>query len=140
MIRSPKLVVRGPLMALSNCSGFGKDGCGPAEKRSLATGLSNGFTFAALGGGQPVETTFSTNKLVEGPHQNGFVESFNGRLRDEWLNEHLFPTIAAADGSSRHGVWTTTPNVCTEALAGWRPPILRTAPPRAGGHNLCFAN
>src|SRR6056297_1021463 len=26
------------------------------------------------------------------PMQNGFVESFNGRLRNECLNEHLFPT------------------------------------------------
>lgn len=25
--------------------------------------------------------------------QNGLVESFNGRLRDECLNEHLFPTL-----------------------------------------------
>ena len=25
------------------------------------------------------------------PMQNGFVESFNGRLRDECLNGHLFP-------------------------------------------------
>ena len=30
------------------------------------------------------------------PQQNGFVESFNGRLRDECLNEHLFRSIAAA--------------------------------------------
>jgi len=30
------------------------------------------------------------------PTQNGFVESFNGRLRDECLNEHLFPSLAAA--------------------------------------------
>ncbi len=30
------------------------------------------------------------------PQQNGFVESFNGRLRDECLNEHLFPSLAAA--------------------------------------------
>ena len=28
--------------------------------------------------------------------QNGFVESFNGRLRDECLNEHLFPSLPAA--------------------------------------------
>lgn len=28
--------------------------------------------------------------------QNGFVESFNGRLRDECLNEHAFPSLAAA--------------------------------------------
>ncbi len=27
------------------------------------------------------------------PMQNGFVESFNGRLRDECLNEHLFPNL-----------------------------------------------
>ena len=30
------------------------------------------------------------------PPQNGFVESFNGRLRDECLNEHLFPTLRHA--------------------------------------------
>jgi len=28
--------------------------------------------------------------------QNGFVESFNGRLRDECLNEHLFLTLRHA--------------------------------------------
>jgi putative transposase len=27
------------------------------------------------------------------PIQNGSVESFNGRFRDELLNEHTFPTI-----------------------------------------------
>jgi len=27
------------------------------------------------------------------PNQNAVVESFNGRLRDELLNEHSFPTI-----------------------------------------------
>jgi len=30
------------------------------------------------------------------PMQNGFVESFNGRLRDECLNEHLFSTLRHA--------------------------------------------
>jgi putative transposase len=30
------------------------------------------------------------------PMQNGFVESFNGRLRDECLNEHVFPSLAVA--------------------------------------------
>lgn len=30
------------------------------------------------------------------PQQNGFVESFNGRFRDECLNEHLFKNLAAA--------------------------------------------
>ena len=27
------------------------------------------------------------------PMQNGFVESFNGRMRDECLNEHLFDSL-----------------------------------------------
>ena len=30
------------------------------------------------------------------PMQNGFVESFNGRLRDECLNEHLFAGLRHA--------------------------------------------
>ena len=30
------------------------------------------------------------------PMQNGFVESFNGRLRDECLNEHLFTSLPHA--------------------------------------------
>lgn len=30
------------------------------------------------------------------PMQNGFVESFNGRLRDECLNEHLFSSLPTA--------------------------------------------
>lgn len=30
------------------------------------------------------------------PQQNGFVESFIGRFRDECLNEHLFGSLAAA--------------------------------------------
>ncbi|MER8729963.1 transposase, partial [Mesorhizobium sp. M1227] len=30
------------------------------------------------------------------PMQNGFIESFNGRLRDELLNETLFTSLAQA--------------------------------------------
>ena len=30
------------------------------------------------------------------PMQNGFVESFNGRLRDECLNEHFFDSLRHA--------------------------------------------
>src|SRR3546814_13600109 len=30
------------------------------------------------------------------PQQNGFIESFNGRLRDELLNETLFTSLAQA--------------------------------------------
>lgn len=30
------------------------------------------------------------------PNQNAYIESFNGRLRDECLNEHWFPTLLRA--------------------------------------------
>ena len=32
------------------------------------------------------------------PQQNGFMESFNGKLRDECLNEHVFSSLAEAAG------------------------------------------
>ena len=30
------------------------------------------------------------------PNQNAYIESFNGRLRDECLNEHWFPNLLQA--------------------------------------------
>ena len=50
------------------------------------------------------------------PTQNGFIESFNGRLRDECLNEHLFANLTEAAKSSKHGGSTTTPSDHTRAL------------------------
>jgi putative transposase len=53
------------------------------------------------------------------PMQNGFVESFNGRLRDECLNEH---TCSQATGrhstSSKNGGSTTTRTGHTRASMG----------------------
>ena len=47
--------------------------------------------------------TFADNRKIDWhyiapgkPIQNAFVESFNGRLRDECLNEHWFPTLLHA--------------------------------------------
>jgi putative transposase len=39
-----------------------------------------------------------TLRLIEPdkPNQNAYVESFNGRLRDECLNEHWFVSLAHA--------------------------------------------
>ena len=43
------------------------------------------------------ENTVEWHYIAPGkPMQNGFVESFNGRLRDECLNEHLFDGLADA--------------------------------------------
>jgi len=43
-------------------------------------------------GSSSVASSGTTSRLGK-PMQNGFVESFNGRLSDECLNEHLFDTL-----------------------------------------------
>ena len=43
------------------------------------------------------ERTVEWHYIAPGkPQQNGFVESLNGRLRDEYLNEHFFRSLPAA--------------------------------------------
>jgi len=37
------------------------------------------------------------------PQQNGFIESFNGSLRDELLNEELFDSLA--DARRKLAIW-----------------------------------
>jgi putative transposase len=45
------------------------------------------------------ETGIEWHYIAPGkPVQNAFVESFNGRLRDECLNEHVFRSLAQARG------------------------------------------
>ena len=46
------------------------------------------------------------------PTQNAYVESFNGKFRDECLNEHWFVTLA--DARARIGIWRREYNE-------WRP-------------------
>jgi len=59
------------------------------------------------------------------PTQNGYIESFNGRLRDECLNEHWFPNLANA----RHTIerWRFDYNLCRphSALGGRTPSEFR---------------
>src|SRR2546426_6275582 len=52
------------------------------------------------------------------PVQNAFVESFNGRLRDECLNEHWFLTLADA----------------RRLIEDWRGGYNRSRPPRPLRH------
>lgn len=42
------------------------------------------------------------------PMENGYIESFNGRMRDERLNETLFLSVAHTGSRSRPGWRTTT--------------------------------
>ena len=49
------------------------------------------------------------------PQQNAFIESFNGRLRDELLNETLFTSLAQARVALEDWRATTTPNDRTGA-------------------------
>src|SRR4051794_12539899 len=43
------------------------------------------------------------------PQQNAFIESFNGRVRNELLNETLFGSLAHARAGWPNGGSTTTP-------------------------------
>ena len=54
------------------------------------------------------------------PVQNAFIESFNGRLRDELLNETLFRSLSHAPWRSIAGVGTTMPSVRIRASVGRR--------------------
>lgn len=57
------------------------------------------------------------------PQQNAFIESFNGRLRDELLNETLFTSLAhahAALAAWRHDYNTVRPH----SALGNRPPAV----------------
>ena len=68
------------------------------------------------------------------PMQNGFVESFNGRLRDECLNEHLFAGLAEARriiAEWRYDYNTTRPHTSLDGLT----PNEFAARPN-WGHNL----
>ena len=49
------------------------------------------------------------------PQQNGFVESFNGRFRDECLNEHLFSRLTGARRTIEAWRTTTTQHDHTRA-------------------------
>ena len=72
------------------------------------------------------------------PTQNAFVESFNGRFRDECLNEHLFSSLHEARGlieAWRIDYNTQRPHT---ALGGLAPCVYaeRTRHPRPGSLEL----
>ncbi len=54
------------------------------------------------------------------PNQNGYIESFNGRLRDECLNEHWFTSLAHARAVIEAGDVNTTRNARSDLSADLR--------------------
>ena len=70
------------------------------------------------------------------PMQNGFVESFNGRMRDEFLNETLFRNLAHARDRIAAWVTTTIPNVPLSPRLP-NPRRLRPAPDRRNRLSPC---
>jgi len=70
------------------------------------------------------------------PNQNAYIESFNGRLRDECLNEHWFPSLIHArtvietwrreynEDRRRQGLGGLTPAAYAQKLAGMSYPSI----------------
>jgi len=75
------------------------------------------------------------------PSQNGYIESFNGKLRDECLNQHWFLGLADArrigaswrydykHHRSHTALGGNTPDEAASAGAGLRSPMAPFAPP-----------
>jgi len=61
------------------------------------------------------------------PNQNAYIESFNGGLRNECLNEHWFTSLAHARAVIANGGETTTRNGPRRTWADCRRPPTRRA-------------
>ena len=73
------------------------------------------------------------------PQQNGFVESFIGRFRDECLNEHLFGGLPAARRIIE--TWRIDYNTARPhtSLGGLTPAVFATRPAQGHTENrLCL--
>lgn len=64
------------------------------------------------------------------PTQNAFIESFNGRLRDECLNEEVFDSLA--DARKRLALWRHDYKSCGPAFSPRRSNPRKRAPGRCG--------
>lgn len=71
------------------------------------------------------------------PWENGYVESFNGGLRDELLNREVFTTLLEAKGLIEQ--WRREYNqVRPHSSLGYRPPAPEAVQPVAVGATLTF--
>ena len=81
---SGRRVVRelAPLSSVAGCHAWWSATTAPSYQPAASPGEETGVEWHYIAPGKP--------------QQNGFVEIVNGRLRDECLNEHLFPSLSAA--------------------------------------------
>jgi transposase InsO family protein len=66
------------------------------------------------------------------PWENGYIESFNARLRDELLNGEIFYTCARPRSSSRAGAIGNSPDRADRLVSGRRPALTETGWKKAG--------
>jgi putative transposase len=68
------------------------------------------------------------------PMQNGYIESFNGKFRDECLNEQWFESLSQARECVAHGLWDYN-EVRSHSSLGFIPParLAQQHRQRAGG-------
>ena len=73
------------------------------------------------------------------PWENGYVESFNGKLRDELLDRETFYTLTEAKILIER--WRREYNsIRPNSALGYRPPIPEAVnPPPGGGPDMSFA-
>jgi transposase InsO family protein len=101
---------------------FVTKGC-PAYIRS-----DNGSEFTATALRMWLARLSVTTSYIEpgSPWENGYCESFNARMRDEFLNGEIFDTMAEAEILTRR--WVTLYNTLRPHSAlGYRPPAPQTA-------------
>ena len=113
------------------------------RSKPLMIGSDNGteLTSHAILRGQE-ERGVEWHSIAPGkPQQNGFVESLNGRLRDEGLNKHLFRSLPAARTIIE--AWRVAYNTCRphtslgghtpNAFAAWCDTLFQMAEAGKGG-------
>ena len=79
------------------------------------------------------ETGIEWHYIAPGkPVQNAFVESFNGRIRDECLNEHVFRSLSQARGIVE--AWRIDYNTVRphSSLGGLAPSVFANRPSQEG--------
>ncbi len=87
--------LNGGLIEAANGSLYGIYSAGQTSRHFLSWGVERRVELAHIQPGKPV--------------QNAFIESFNGRLRDECLKIHCSVTCGTEDVGSRTGAAITTP-------------------------------